>query len=420
MQEFWRRPGYQIAGLLAVAVLVIALARGTGRPIITGMQSLLGRVGTWRPMVMGFYENSGSGPADPGSWPSLNRNWRRIQIVSPYWYRIGASGNLTDDMTDPKVIAFAHQHHLRIWPLIGNAGKNPMYSSATRAAMLSTIDDLVTRHGFDGAFIDFELLSPYARNDLSTFLNGLGQRMHRRGKGVGVAVFPKIAVSKSITDPYDYGALGTVTDSVVIMAYDHHYSGGPPGPVAPLPWVRDNVQYALRYIPRERIYLGIAAYGYNWARGGATQTVSTLQAQALLRHYGLRPQWSQSAQEPHFAYTESSPQTVWYENAKTFSQKLALARASRIGGIAIWRLGYEDPAVWATLPVPRRARPTALGGGGRWHPLRSAGTLRRAPRRPVDARRGRPPGPVRSGLRAPSSGPAVRLSATGHPPHTIG
>lgn len=363
MEEFWRRWRYQLIGGAALLLLLLILvATRSGRPLMTGMSDLMNRLGAWRPMVMGFYENGSGGT---GSWASLNQNAGKIQIVSPYWYRIGANGNLTNDTTDPKVIAFAHQHHLRIWPLIGNAGKNPMYSAATRAAMLTTIDNLVRRNGYNGVFIDFELLSPYSRDDLSTFLNELGKRMHPRGDGVGVAVFPKVAVSKDITDPYDYGALGTVTDAVVIMAYDHHYQGGPPGPVAPLPWVRDNVQFAARYIPRKRIYLGVGTYGYDWAKDGSSTSVSTVQVQALLNHYGIAPQWSQSAQEPHFTYTESQQHTVWYENARTFAQKVTLARSARIGGIAIWRLGYEDPKVWATLPRPstpttsRRKAPSA-------------------------------------------------------------
>lgn len=360
MEELFRRWRYPIIGVLALIVLVLIVNMSRpGRPFASGVGTLLSRLRAWHPMVMGFYENSGSGPGDPGSWPSLQANYKRIQILSPYWYRIGASGNLTDDTTDPKVIAFAHQHNLRLWPLIGNAGRNPMYSSATRAAMLATIENLVAKHSYNGVFIDFELLSPYSRNDLSTFLNELGKKMHSRGNGVGVAVFPKIAVSKSITDPYDYGALGTVTDSVVIMAYDHHYQGGPPGPVAPLPWVRDNVQYALRYILRERIYMGVAAYGYNWAKNGSSLTVTTLQAQSLLRKYGIKPIWSQSAQEPHFSYTAAQPHQVWYENAQTFAQKVALAKATRIGGIAIWRLGMEDPAVWKSVPAPPSGRATA-------------------------------------------------------------
>ncbi|MDA8346734.1 MAG: glycosyl hydrolase family 18 protein [Thermaerobacter sp.] len=349
MRELFERWRYQIIGGAALLLLIVigVSVRSTRAPSASNGLPRQSWHLFWRPMVMGFYENGGG--SDPGSWPSLQAHATQMQIVSPYWYRIDAGGSLTTDNTDQHVVTFAHQKKIRIWPLIGNAGQNPMYSTPTRAAMTKTIVDLVRKHNYDGAFIDFELLAPYSRDDLSTFLNSLGKELHAMGKGLGVAVFPKVGVTMDITHPYDYPALGHVTDSVVIMAYDHHYSGGPPGSVAPLPWVQKNLQFALRYIPKQRIYLGIAAYGYDWTKGGATTTVSTLQAQALLKKYGIQPTWDAASQEYHFRYVDNGSHDVWYEDQRSFTGKLAVARKAHIGGIAIWRLGYESPDVWTQL-----------------------------------------------------------------------
>ncbi len=349
MRAFFERWRYQILGgaaLLLLIVIVVSVRGSRPQTAAYGLPQPTWRL-FWRPMVMGFYENGGG--SDPGSWPSLQAHASQMQIVSPYWYRIDASGSLTADNTDRHVVTFSHQKKLRVWPLIGNAGTNPMYSTPTRTAMTKTIMNLVQKYNYDGAFIDFELLAPYSRDDLSTFLNDLGQEMHKLGKGVGVAVFPKVGVSKSITDPYDYPALGTVTDAVVIMAYDHHYDGGPPGAVAPLPWVKQNLGFALQHIPKARIYLGVAAYGYDWTQGGSTTTVSTLQAQALLTKYGIQPTWDPSAQEYHFHYVDNGSHDVWYEDERSFDTKLGLAKSTHIGGLALWRLGYESPAIWARL-----------------------------------------------------------------------
>lgn len=347
MREIFGRWRYQIIGGAALLLLIVVVfVRGRAPNVVIGMPRQAWSL-FWRPMVMGFYENGGG--TDPGSLNSLQEHAKQMQIVSPYWYRLDATGSLTTDTTNQHIVTFAHQQKLRVWPLIGNAGKNPMYATKTRVAMTKTILDLVQRHGYDGVFIDFELLAPYSRDDLSTFLNGLGQQMHKIGKGVGVAVFPKVGVTADITNPYDYPALGQVTDAVVIMAYDHHYQGGPSGPIAPLPWVRQNVQYALRFIPKARIYLGIAAYGYNWTSGGQTTTVSTLDAQALLAKYGIQATWDEAAQEYHFHYVDNGSHDVWYEDERSFAQKLKLARSAHIGGVAIWRLGYESPDVWRQL-----------------------------------------------------------------------
>ncbi len=348
MRDIFMRWRYQILGGAALLLLiVIGLSVRTSRaPTASNGLPKESWSLFWRPMVMGFYENGGG--SDPGSWPSFKQHVKQIQIVSPYWYRINAGGTLTSDNTDAHVASFAHQNKIRIWPLIGNSGVNPMYSSATRVAMTKTVIDLAKKYNFDGAFIDFELLAPYSRDDLSTFLNGLGRQLHKMGKGLGVAVFPKVGVTTDITHPYDYPALGSVTDSVVIMAYDHHYQGGPPGPVAPLPWVRQNLKYALQYVPKQRIYLGVAGYGYNWS-GGSAATVSTLQAQDLLKKYGIQPIWDAASQEYHFSYTDNGQHVVWYEDPRSLAGKLQLARQFHIGGIALWRLGYEAPDFWTQI-----------------------------------------------------------------------
>ena len=42
------------------------------------------------------------------------------------------------------------------------------------------------------------------------------------------------------------------------------YTYGPPLPVAPLPNVRQVLEYALTEIPKEKIVLGVPNYGYSW------------------------------------------------------------------------------------------------------------------------------------------------------------
>ena len=49
-----------------------------------------------------------------------------------------------------------------------------------------------------------------------------------------------------------------------IMAYDFHHAGSEPGPVAPITDVRRTVEFAIRYVPRRKIIIGVPLYGYDW------------------------------------------------------------------------------------------------------------------------------------------------------------
>ena len=46
---------------------------------------------------------------------------------------------------------------------------------------------------------------------------------------------------------------------------------------------------------------------------------------------------------------------VWYEDSTSASARLDLVGTYRIGGVATWKLGLEDPNVWPTFDQWREA-----------------------------------------------------------------
>ena len=51
------------------------------------------------------------------------------------------------------------------------------------------------------------------------------------------------------------------------MSYDEHTRYTPPGPVAGYRWTLKNLEYALKFVPKEKLSLGIPVYGYRWFAG---------------------------------------------------------------------------------------------------------------------------------------------------------
>ena len=79
--------------------------------------------------------------------------------------------------------------------------------------------------------------------------------------------------------------------------------------VAPLPNVRQVVEYALTEMPPEQIWLGVPTYGYDWPLPfvqGETraQSISPQAALARARRYGAAIQYDETAQAPWFRYTD--------------------------------------------------------------------------------------------------------------------
>ena len=51
------------------------------------------------------------------------------------------------------------------------------------------------------------------------------------------------------------------------MTYDQNTRWTMPGPVAGYPWTVENVEYALQFVPKEKLSMGIPVYGYHWFAG---------------------------------------------------------------------------------------------------------------------------------------------------------
>ena len=304
--------------------------------------------------VLGFFVNWNN----PGteSFPSLSKNARNIDLVSPYWYTITAEGKLQSKFNGRQshVHNFTRQQGQLILPLINNAkGKSTMLTNPYyRLRAVDNVVAMVQQHGYDGVNIDFELLPAWAKDSYTLFIRDLAQKLHARGKLVTISVFPKVGVTHDIMGAYDYRALAPYIDRMVIMTYDNHWSTGSAGPIAPLSWVDSNIRRALQDVPASKILVGIANYGYDWpARGGNGRDIGAKNALALANQRGAHVQWDSKSNSPYFYYTDNSGarHVVWFENSYSLDAKLQLVNKYNLKGIAIWRLGNEESRFWQII-----------------------------------------------------------------------
>ncbi len=301
--------------------------------------------------VLGFYVNWKT----PGieSYPSLVKNAENIDMVSPFWYTINKKGDLLPKTEGHQynTDTFVRQNGQLILPLINNDKTNSamLTDAKIRQKAIENIVALVQSRNYDGVNIDFEFIPSWTKDGYTTFIRELSQKLHARGKLVTISVFPKVGVSNDLTGAYDYKALAPYIDRMVIMTYDNHWSGGPAGPIAPINWVEENILYALREVPAEKILLGIANYGYDWPNsGGKGQDIAAKKALELASRKSATVRWDSKAQVPYFYYTDSNKKirTVWFENSYSLDYKLNLVNKYNLKGIAIWRLGNEEDRFW--------------------------------------------------------------------------
>lgn len=227
-----------------------------------------------------------------------------------------------------------------------------------QAALIAQILDTIAAKGYQGLDVDFEYVPGAQREAYADFIRRLRARLSPMGLPVIVALAPKNFAGQPglLYEAHDYALLGAAADFVLLMTYEWGYTAGPPMAVAPLPNVRRVLDYAVTEIPRQKIYLGIPNYGYDWPLPfvqGKTRakSLSNQAAVELAVRYGADIHFDQTAQSPWFEYTAAGgvPHVVWFEDARSMSAKLRLISEYGLYGAGYWNLMRPYPQGWTVL-----------------------------------------------------------------------
>jgi len=306
--------------------------------------------------VLGYYTHDYAG--DNGSHNTLTANAGAIDSVAPFQYAISGSGKLSGEKLD-NLMQFAKEKNKSVLVLVHNFSGGSFSSSiahqllnskANRAAAVENIYNLVRNTGYAGVHIDIENVPAGDRAAYTAFITELKAKLSPSYL-VTLAVPAKVADSPKVAwvGAFDYAALGKVADQITLMTYDEHWFGGEPGPIASVGWVEKVIRYAVANIPRDKIYLGIPTYGYDWSAVG-NRALTAAKAVQQAGAAGAEIKWDAAAQVPYYEYWKGSTKhTVYYEDSRSIAPKLDLVREYRLAGISIWKLGSESKDIWPII-----------------------------------------------------------------------
>jgi spore germination protein YaaH len=303
-----------------------------------------------------FYSNS-----DVSSLNSLKAHSTIINTLATHTYITDVYGNLNiqGNVFPSGQVSFANSNGIKTLAVVrnefdGKLAHDILNNPSATANLINNIEKSLAAHNYNGVNIDFEILYSNDRDVFTSFMKDLYNRLKPKGYLVTIALPAKTSESEKWVYAYDYAKLGGYSDQVILMTYDEHYPGGMPGPVASLNWTQRVVNYAASVIPREKLLLGLAAYGYDWTvKDGktiSTKSVSVASAYSVASSNSAQVLWDSAAQVPYYTYTDSKGEHfVYFENSTSISYKLNIVNNSNLKGIAIWRLGLEDEAYWTTI-----------------------------------------------------------------------
>lgn len=299
----------------------------------------------------------------------------QISIVAPQTYRLDESGIVWGSV-DPRLLAAAREHHVKVVPLIVNPGfdqaliHHVITTPEVRDRAAAAIADLCRRERFDGIQFDFENVHAADRDAFTDFFRRTADSLHAVGCTASLAVVPRTGdfpgptsyhewIYENWRGAYDYAGLARAADFLSVMTYDEHTGRTPPGPVAGVPWMERVVKFLLdQGVPPGKISLGIPSYSVHWfptwdAREGARVTarqISWREADGLLHAFAATPVWDDTEKVFHARWmNDYIDEYLYLEDAASFRAKRSVVTEHHLRGYSVWVLGSEDPAVWPML-----------------------------------------------------------------------
>ncbi|MFC4025263.1 glycosyltransferase [Oceanobacillus longus] len=307
--------------------------------------------------VYAFYVNW-----DSNSEQSLRENIEAIDVLIPQWLSLNSELEIESDI-QPEIIELAKKNDVKIVPLIHNIENkkwnqetvhNLLNSPEEQEKLIKNLHELINEHDFDGINIDFENLNKNDRDLLTQFIKDLYTTFHDDGLSVSIAV-------PAANEAFDYEELEKYVDQMMVMAYDENVDN--PGTIASSSWFTE----ILSKLPKEKLIVAIGNYGYDWEWESQEpgEPVSFDDVTRLAEKANLDIQWDDMSQTPYLKYMENNKlHEIWFQDSATFYNQLKISMEAGAQGIALWRLGSEDPSVWDVLKGKKLEELLIVKNGG--------------------------------------------------------
>ncbi|MBV5339414.1 MAG: polysaccharide deacetylase family protein, partial [Deltaproteobacteria bacterium] len=308
---------------------------------------------------LGFYEGW-----DPASLDSLKANAATLTHLCPDWLMVEDGRGTLKGEPEQAVLDLVKEQGLVLLPRLRNMDAEGFWRPeaveglvngpvARQDQFIASLLGKLKAMDAGGVIVEWEEVDPTYRDALTALLARMATAFHAEALQIWLSV--PMGTGLNV---FDLDALAQKVDRFVAMLHDENAEFDQPGPVASMEWFNGWLTTLIAYGEPAQWVLALGSYGYDWAQGEKEaemvrfQDVMSRAGRSGLAPFDLRA----PVYNPHFVYEDSGvAHTLWFLDAATFVNQLKLGRKHHVGGIAISRLGTEDPGIWDVLQLPSSA-----------------------------------------------------------------
>ncbi len=278
-----------------------------------------------------------------------------MNVISPTWFKLSDNeGNFTSFATS-NYVNRAHELGLEVWGLVDDFSYDVdlysvLSSTTKRNYLVQGLVQAALNCGMDGINIDFETIGVNSGEHYLQFIRELSIQCRLNNLVLSVDTY----VPFNFNNFYDRAEQGELVDYVIIMGYDENGEGfGSVGSVASIEYVRYGIETMIKDVPSKKVVNGLPLYTILWETRDTdvkANYITMVNQSDVVKNYGLQTEWDEETCQNYGENTSGNVlYQMWLEDIESISVKLNVMANYELGGVAVWCLGYEDPAVWDVI-----------------------------------------------------------------------
>jgi len=296
---------------------------------------------------------------------------KRKRLLTPWFpYQNAGSIKLLRDHADvingisifgktpsPEFFACCRERDIDTLLLVGGKASSfdtPEHARATLDGYLKAC----TEDGYGGIDLDFEHVTPDYTDAYTVFLRDTAKELHAIGKRLSICVgcYPLAQHGRpSRVHFFEPEVIGECCDEVRVMCYDLYYA---PhcllGPTSSFPWARDGMRFWLQYVSKEKLIMGLPAYGndYDMSPGaGFGWQVNFEHPSEIVMSHAIESFWLHYERLNVYRYLNHERHThIHYaSDGKSTQHHLTTVEDLDLGGISFWHYGTITPSMWQVV-----------------------------------------------------------------------
>ncbi|MTI68482.1 MAG: glycoside hydrolase [Firmicutes bacterium] len=285
-----------------------------------------------------------------------------LDVISPTWFSIVDESGYIVNNGDINYVKDAHDKGYKVWALVDNSFDRDLTNELLKSeeSQNRVIEQLIvysSLYNLDGINIDFENVYYKDKDRLTSFIAKLTKALKEQ----------KLVVSMDMTVPssslywskfYDREKLGDILDYCMVMTYDEHWATSPKsGSVASIDWVKRGIEKTLKYIPKEKVLMGIPFYTREWEEKKvngkikvSSKALSMESVKEKIEERDLKVKWLKEEGQNYTEYNkDDNVYRIWIEDERSIKLKASLVNEYDIAGVCSWRKGFEKEVIWTVL-----------------------------------------------------------------------